>query len=218
MWRRRLLLGTGLPVLAGLVAAGWWVLYPVGAQPRRTARPAPAAPSGPPRETLPYFADDRLSGVPRTLGQWSLTGRTDVFGPASDQGLTVVRTAGLAPRIVYTGGLGVDAALRAAGWVHVGAPGSWRGWLVEPFQGGPGAKAKMFRVTSPSGKVVEAVHELAPGEAPNNSFAAVTPDGRWTVSGEWGDESRLLVFPTPGINPAAAGPSLALAGIVALET
>jgi hypothetical protein len=36
----------------------------------------------------------------------------------------------------------------------------------------------------------------------NNSFAAVSPDGQWLVSGEWGDQDRLQVFPAPLLNPA----------------
>jgi hypothetical protein len=49
----------------------------------------------------------------------------------------------------------------------------------------------------------------------NNSFAAVSPDGRWLVSGEWFTERRLLVFPAP-TGAAPAGP-LALAGQITLD-
>ncbi|HET9075986.1 MAG TPA: hypothetical protein VFN68_03565 [Acidimicrobiales bacterium] len=145
-------------------------------------------------------------------------GRTDVFGPGSNQGLATVTGSDGATRTVYTGSLTISAALRAAGWVHVGDPDSWHGWLVEPFQGPDGATAKMFRVTSPQGRITDAVHPLSPGEAANNSFAAVTPDGQWTVSGEWGEEDRLLVFPTPVVNTATRpGSPLPLSGTIALD-
>jgi hypothetical protein len=111
----------------------------------------------------------------------------------------------------------VTARLRRQGWDHVGDPDAWEGWIVDAFQGGPGSTAKMFRVTSPSGRQTEVVHHLVPGETGNNSFAAVSPDGQWTLSGEWGTEWRLLVFPTPVLNPAGRpGSPLPLAGVVLL--
>src|SRR5207302_7243531 len=38
-----------------------------------------------------------------------------------------------------------------------------------------------------------------------NSFATLSMDGRWLVSGEWGTIDRLLVYPSPGI--AATDPA-----------
>ncbi len=53
----------------------------------------------------------------------------------------------------------------------------------------------------------------------NNSFPTVSPDGQWLVSGEWGDQNRLQVFPAPLLNPAtpATGGSLAQAGQISLD-
>jgi hypothetical protein len=77
----------------------------------------------------------------------------------------------------------------------------------------------MFAVTTPAGKRYEYVHRLGPGEKLNNSFATVSPDGQWLVSGEWGEQSRLQVFPTPLLNPATprAGGELAEAGQITLD-
>jgi hypothetical protein len=52
----------------------------------------------------------------------------------------------------------------------------------------------------------------------NNSFAAVSPDGQWLISGEWGRVERFLVFPTPTVNAAARDPRqpLGLAGTLSL--
>jgi hypothetical protein len=47
----------------------------------------------------------------------------------------------------------------------------------------------------------------------------VSPDGQWLVSGEWGDQSRLQVFPAPLLNPSAppaCGP-LPQAGQITLD-
>lgn len=160
----------------------------------------------------------QTAGVAPTLGPWALVGRTDVPGAWSDQGLATVTRPGGGSQIDYAGTLTVSSALEAGGWSHVGDPDGWGGWLVTPFQGGPGSRSKMFEVSAPDGAVTRAVHPLAPGELANNSFAAVTPDGQWTVSAEWGTESRLLVFPTPMINPAySPGAPLPLAATIHLR-
>ncbi|HET9689983.1 MAG TPA: hypothetical protein VFP61_02440 [Acidimicrobiales bacterium] len=171
-----------------------------------------------PPSTLPGEApatpDPVPVGVATTLGPYRLVGRADVFGPVSDQGLATVGRADGTTAVVYRGTLDVTPTLRAQGWDHVGDPGGWRGWVVDAFQGRP--DAKVFRSTGPDGQVVEAVHPLAPSEEANNSFAAVSPDGRLTVSGEWQVERRFLVFPTPGV-AAPASSSLPLVGTVALD-
>ncbi len=157
-----------------------------------------------------------VAGVNRRLGAWLLVGRTERLGPLADQGLATVRTA-RGVTTIYRGSVSVTPALRAQGWDHVGDPDSWGGWVVDAFQGGPDSTSKMFRVTSPSGVQTEVVHPLVRGEATNNSFAAITPDGQWTLSAEWGTEWRLLVFPTPVLNPAGRpGSPLPLVGVVTL--
>ncbi len=55
----------------------------------------------------------------------------------------------------------------------------------------------MFAVTTFTGTRYTYVHTLDAGEKINNSFDAISPDTQWMVSGEWGDQSRLQVFPTP---------------------
>jgi hypothetical protein len=62
----------------------------------------------------------------------------------------------------------------------------------------------MFRVRAPGGTWSEYVHTLSSGEALNNSWVAIAPGGQWMLAGEWGTMTRLLVFPTPGVNPATS--------------
>ncbi len=199
-------LATGRP--AGRVVAG---APPTTFPGVRTPRPSIES-------TLPVL-DEPLAGVPRALGSWTLVGRTAVPGPYSDQGLATVSRIPGPVKIVYAGILTIPKVLQDEGWNHVGDPDGWHGWLVMPFQGGPDVRAKLFQVTAPDGVVTRALHSLEPGEEPNNSFAAVTPDGLWTVSGEWGVERRLLVFPTPAINSSSpGGRPLPLVATVALRT
>ncbi len=48
---------------------------------------------------------------------------------------------------------------------------------------------------------------IRPSELSNNSYVAVAPGGRWMVSGEWFTMNRLLVYPTPVLNPLATEPA-----------
>ena len=191
---------------------------PGGRSPEKPGRAAVSSPA----VSLPAVASGAstsnlvVAGVNRRLGAWLLVGRTERLGPLADQGLATVRTA-RGVTTIYRGSVSVTPALRAQGWDHVGDPDSWGGWVVDAFQGGPDSTSKMFRVTSPSGVQTEVVHPLVRGEATNNSFAAITPDGQWTLSAEWGTEWRLLVFPTPVLNPAGRpGSPLPLVGVVTL--
>jgi hypothetical protein len=113
---------------------------------------------------------------------------------------------GLASRadgsLLYRGLVDIPLGLRIEGWNHVGDPDIARGYTFDAYQGADTATSKMFAVTTPAGKRYEYVHRLNPGEKVNNSFATVSPDGQWLVSGEWGDQNRLQVFPAPLLNPS----------------
>ncbi|MEV8549443.1 hypothetical protein AB0L04_06345 [Streptomyces glaucescens] len=130
---------------------------------------------------------------------------------------------GLASRadgsLLYRGLADIPLGLRIKGWNHVGDPDIARGHVVDAYQGADTATSKMFTVTTPAGKRYEYVHPLAPGEKVNNSFAAVSPDARWLVAGEWGEQHRLQVFPAPLLNPGtpAAGGTLPEAGQITLD-
>ncbi|GAA2237484.1 hypothetical protein [Streptomyces nogalater] len=136
-------------------------------------------------------------------GTWTETGSDRADPLTESQGLTSVEVPAGSPNR-YTGVGTIPPGLAGRGWNHVGDPdASYDGFYIEPYQRDSG-NSKMFRVQAPGGAWSEYVHTLGPGEALNNSWAAVTPDGRWMLSGEWGTMTRLLVFPTPGVNPATS--------------
>jgi hypothetical protein len=124
------------------------------------------------------------------------TGYTDTLG--GGQGLASRADGSL----LYRGLADIPLDLRIKGWNHVGDPDIAQGYTFDAYQGPDTATSKMFAVTTPAGKRYEYVHQLDPGEKLNNSFAAVSPDGQWLVSGEWGDQNRLQVFPAPLLNPS----------------
>ncbi|QWF83574.1 hypothetical protein [Amycolatopsis sp. CA-230715] len=131
------------------------------------------------------------------------------------QGLaTVVRPGGTTIR--YTGIGTIPLDLRVKGWNHVGDPGSALGYYVEPYQRDDRG-AKLFRVQAPDGKTTDYQHALESWEANNNSFAAVSPDGRWLVAGEWGTMDRLLVHPMPGVAFTDPGKNLPYASAIRLD-
>lgn len=134
------------------------------------------------------------------LGRWQLQNRFLVLAALANQGLATVSRPGKPKMILFRGDLSIPPALRRQGWDHIGDPDSWHGYVFDAYQGPPTATEKLFEVTTPTGATHQFIHPLAPHELYNNSFAAVSPDGQWMVSGEWGRMSRLLVFPTPLVN------------------
>ncbi|WP_371557373.1 hypothetical protein OG416_30835 [Streptomyces longwoodensis] len=136
---------------------------------------------------------------------WSEVGSDRADPLTESQGLASVEVPPGSPNR-YTGIGTVPLGLSMRGWNHVGDPdASYNGYYVEPYQRDSGA-SKMFRVQAPGGAWSEYVHALSPGEALNNSWVAVSPDGQWMLTGEWGTMTRLLVLPTPGVN-ASTSPS-----------
>ncbi|MEU5112670.1 hypothetical protein AB0G64_14330 [Streptomyces longwoodensis] len=136
---------------------------------------------------------------------WTEVGSDRADPLTESQGLASVEVPAGSPNR-YTGIGTVPLGLSMRGWNHVGDPdASYNGYYVEPYQRDSGA-SKMFRVQAPGGAWSEYVHALSPGEALNNSWVAVSPDGQWMLTGEWGTMTRLLVLPTPGVN-ASTSPS-----------
>ncbi|MFE6170977.1 hypothetical protein [Streptomyces sp. NPDC056464] len=156
----------------------------------------------------------QLTAVTALLSAFTL-GAAGTASAAGDPGWAETGTAytdtlgggqGLATRadgsLLYRGMTDIPLDLRFKGWNHVGDPDIARGHTFDAYQGPDTATSKMFAVTAPSGKRYEYVHQLNPGEKLNNSFATVSPDGQWLVSGEWGEQRRLQVFPAPLLNPS----------------
>jgi len=147
--------------------------------------------------------------------QWTETGSAQVDTLGSGQGLAS-RADGT---LLYRGLTSIPLDLRIAGWDHIGDPDIGYGYVFDAYQGSDTATSKMFAVTTPAGQRYEYVHSLNSGEKLNNSFASVSPDGQWLVSGEWGDQGRLQVFPAPLLNAStpATGGALAEAGQITLD-
>ena len=193
--------------LAVAVAFGAWLTSASAMTGRAATAGQASLVTAVPDTTPPRSSWDSVAGAGPSarLGRWVLKDRFLVLAQLADQGLATLSRPGKPTMIVFRGGLSVPASLRQQGWVHVGDPGAWHGYLFDAYQAAPDAGEKMFQVTTPAGAVHRFVHPLAPGEEYNNSFAAVSPDGQWLVSGEWGQMRRLLVFATPLVNPASTG-------------
>lgn len=146
---------------------------------------------------------------------WVQTGTSSVDSLTGGEGLASLDDGSL----IYRGPGSIPLALRVEGWNHVGDPDTARGYVVDAYQGPDDAASKMFAVTTPDGQLYEYDHPLDPGEKLNNSFAAVSPDAQWLVSGEWGDQDRLQVFPAPLLNQSTpqTGGSLPQAGQITLD-
>lgn len=137
-----------------------------------------------------------VPGLAQAVTGWTVVGQDQARALDESQGLATI-AAPSGTTIRYTGIGTIPADLNTQGWNHIGDPGSAQGWYVEPYQrddrGG-----KLFRVQAPDGTWANYKHALESWEANNNSFAAVSPDARWLVAGEYGTMDRLLVHPMPG--------------------
>lgn len=153
------------------------------------------------------------------LGPWHSVSWKEVPAAAANQGVaTVTSNSGLS-HLVTRGSGSVSPALSAAGWSHIGDPGSRRGYVLDAYQAHPGKRSKLFVLTTPTGHQSRWVHRDVRGEMINNSFAAITPSGQWFIGGEWGKVRRLLVYPMPQLNSAArtSRHNLPLSGVIALS-
>ncbi|WP_328607961.1 hypothetical protein OG943_02170 [Amycolatopsis sp. NBC_00345] len=156
-----------------------------------------------------------VPGMADAVTGWTTVGSDNARPLDESQGLaTIVRPSGTTIR--YTGISTVPADLAAQGWSHVGDPGSAQGWYVEPYQRDDRG-AKLFRVQAPDGTWTDYKHNLESWEANNNSFAAVSPDARWMVAGEYGTMDRLLVHPMPGVAFTDPGQNLPYASAIRLD-
>jgi hypothetical protein len=156
-----------------------------------------------------------VPGMAGAVTGWTTVGSDNARPLDESQGLaTIVRPSGTTIR--YTGISTVPADLAAQGWNHVGDPGSAQGWYVEPYQRDDRG-AKLFRVQAPDGTWTDYKHNLESWEANNNSFAAVSPDARWMVAGEYGTMDRLLVHPMPGVAFTDPGQNLPYASAIRLD-
>jgi hypothetical protein len=156
------------------------------------------------------------------LSGWRVVGQTTEPDSIAGEGVATVRVPGQPEQIHYTNGATIPAPLLAEGWGHIGDPDSLHGYVFDPYQQVVAAPTeKMMLVTTPAGQQYEYVHQMADDEqAVNaNAYAAVSPDGQWLVSGELAPVTRLLVFPTPLLNPSTprTGGNLPLASRILLD-
>lgn len=121
-------------------------------------------------------------------------GMATVYRPSPTTGEPVLSFA-------YGGEL-IEERFTRDGWNHVGDPDSHAGFIVYPYQAADFADGKMFHVVTPHNRSFRYTHALEGDEEGNNSFASISPDGQWMVTGEWDTQGRLLVFPMPILNPA----------------
>lgn len=140
---------------------------------------------------------------------------------AADEGVAAVYPPGGSMYLLYRGIASLSLSDYANGWNHIGAPDSVNGYIFDDYQSSASTPTtKQYRVTTPSGSTYSYTHTLVSGEEYNNSWVAISPgDNQWMLSGEWGTESRFLIFPTPLLNSStsATGGSLSLSGYVTLS-
>jgi hypothetical protein len=154
------------------------------------------------------------------IAGWTETGSSNQDVLTAGEGVTTVTQSG-STTVLYRGALSIPASLAAEGWTHIGDPDSAGGYIIDAYQNSSSsATTKMYLLTTPSGATYQYTHTLASGELYNNSFDAISPNTQWLVSGDWGTQSRLYVYPAPYFNSETgqSGGTLPLAGEITLST
>jgi hypothetical protein len=138
------------------------------------------------------------------IGPWKLVDKSWRFPYLANQGLATVAGQDGKHNLCFRGDWSLPLEVRVAGiWDHIGDPDSRQGVIIDCYQAKLAKSGKMFRSTKPDKTTQDYIHPLTTGEMLNNSFAAISPDGQWMLSGEWDTVKRFLIFPTPVLNPAA---------------
>ncbi|MFJ5220776.1 hypothetical protein ACIP98_39670 [Streptomyces sp. NPDC088354] len=148
-------------------------------------------------------------------GSWKQIGKSAVNSLTGGEGIATAADGSVIKR-----GLGsIPLAVRREGFNHIGDLDIAENYTFDSYQGPKENSPKMFLVTDGAGKRLEYRHSLDPGELFNNSFDTVSPDGQWMVSGEFGIQRRLQVFPTPVLNKSTLsdGGPLKQAGPINLD-
>ena len=191
---------------------GWLALLAVAALFWSSGPGAAAAVGGARNSSAVASAKQGIAG-------WTQVGSSVENTLGAGEGVATVLRPGQGASELYRGIQSVPPNLSAQGWTHIGDPDSLHGSVFDAYQGPSSGNSKMFLVTTPSGKTLEYVHTLVPGELYNNSFDAISPDGQWMIAGEWGTMRHLQIYPTPLLNHATTpdGGSLRLAGYIELD-
>jgi hypothetical protein len=154
------------------------------------------------------------------IAGWTQTGSYLENSLTAGEGVATVDPPGGTPYELYRGIGSIPLSLAIEGWTHIGDPDSADGYIIDAYQGSSSGDTKMYLLTTPSGSTYQYVHTLAAGELYNNSFDALSPDDQWLVSGTWGTQDNLQIFPAPYFNSQTSptGGSLPLSGYIDLST
>jgi hypothetical protein len=169
----------------------------------------------------PAKADTLISPVSATgIAGWTETGSYLENSLTAGEGVATVDPPGGTPYELYRGLASIPLSLYLQGWTHIGDPDSADGYIIDAYQGSSSGDTKMYLLTTPSGATYQYVHTLAAGELYNNSFDAISPDTQWMISGTWGTQTNLQIFPTPYFNSETSsdGGTLPLSGYIDLST
>src|ERR1700691_414130 len=154
------------------------------------------------------------------IAGWTQTGSYNENALTAGEGVATVDPPGGTAYELYRGVASIPLAELVDGWTHVGDPDSADGYIIDAYQGSSSGNTKMYLLTTPSGSTYQYVHTLASGELYNNSFDAISPDTQWLVSGTWGTQTNLQIFPAPYFNSQTSktGGTLNLSGYIHLST
>ncbi|MBD0023717.1 hypothetical protein GII33_12035 [Gordonia pseudamarae] len=123
---------------------------------------------------------------------WRSAGTSNHPSIDTNQGLATTASG----RLTVRGYTSIRPDLALAGWSHIGDHDIHDGHTYDAYEN-LAAGRKLYVVTDSAGRARSYFHRVRAGEKGNNSFATVSPSGTYVVSGEFGQQRRLLVFANP---------------------
>lgn len=145
---------------------------------------------------------------PPTLGPWTYQSTILKGTGAEGEGYASIPAtggwmwSGLTATKFYNSAGAQTARLTApAPYTHIGDPDAYGYWAYIPLQRDDGVRTMGFQIRSLlTGAVTLAEWTVPSGYQTNNSWIAISPDGKWMLNGGWGNETFFTGFTRPTAN------------------
>lgn len=142
---------------------------------------------------------------PPTLGPWTYQGTTTQNTGFAGQGYASVTATGgwlwtglTATKFFNSAGTQTARLLPPAPYDHIGDPDAYGYYAYIPLQRNDGGRTQGFQIRNGlTGAVSVAEWSLPYGYQINNSWVAISPDGKWMLNGGWGNQTYFTGFTRP---------------------
>lgn len=142
---------------------------------------------------------------PATLGPWTYQSTIMKGTGAEGEGYASIANTGgwawaglTATKVYNSAGTQVAKLLPPAPYDHIGDPDAYGWYLYIPLQRNDGGQTLAFQIRNMlNGSVSINEWTVPSGYMTNNSWIAISPDGKWLLNGGWGNMNYFTAFARP---------------------